>query len=461
MNEAKKNYIKEIVEEFNAQFKSWGNSDTWTLNQFKTLESMIYEATKTNINANTLRRIFQQQTENPQTATRDALCVFLGYKSYTDFVLRQTQAKGDSLKDESESTLPESSYNSSTPDNPAPKAVMSLRKVHASHVRQTLEHLKKQNKYYVATIITLAIILSAYFVYNIELKSLYEEHLISKIKFSTSQTKGSCPLTVTFSYDVPKSIYKNVSILYEEANGDRLEKKLNNNYGNVNATYIYEGIGYAALKYKGKEIKRISIETRKIGWSVFIREERKNVFKTLPVDVALQTNGYLSLPTSQIRELNLEDANHLFVSYVYYYPNLIDGDNFELEARVRNSIKELAIPCSDVMLYLHSDTAMHGFAMNENCFAYLKFISSEQEIKGEEHNLSQFNFNPEQWHLLTIRVVDKHTTFYIDGKQIQETSYNVSVGNANEIVVRFKGCGAVDYVQLSKLNGEVCFRDDF
>ena len=54
--------------------------------------------------------------------------------------------------------------------------------------------------------------------------------------------------------------------------------------------------------------------------------------------------------------------NHMFVSYVFYKEKLIDGDNFIYEARVRNSKQENAVPCSDIIMYIHSDTAMHGFA---------------------------------------------------------------------------------------------------
>ena len=81
MNEVKgQGYVKEIIEEYNIRLKSWGHSDTWNLNQFKTLENMLLEVTRINVNANTLKRFFQQRTSNPQLATKEALCIFLGYK---------------------------------------------------------------------------------------------------------------------------------------------------------------------------------------------------------------------------------------------------------------------------------------------------------------------------------------------------------------------------------------------
>ena len=61
------------------------------------------------------------------------------------------------------------------------------------------------------------------------------------------------------------------------------------------------------------------------------------------------------------------------------------------------------------MMYISSDTGVHGFAMNENCYAYIKFVSGENEIKGDQYSLQQFDFNPSQWHVMKIKVIDKKT----------------------------------------------------
>ena len=45
----------------------------------------------------------------------------------------------------------------------------------------------------------------------------------------------------------------------------------------MNTTYIYEGESFCYLKYKDKEIRKILLQSRKSGWSVSVREERKNI----------------------------------------------------------------------------------------------------------------------------------------------------------------------------------------
>lgn len=436
-------YIKEIVEEYGVRFKSWGDVASWPYSRFTSLEKMIFDKTHIRVSATTLQRLFRQETGNPQMATCEALCRFLGYEDYSDFILKRGQKE-----------VRQAAAVSSSP---------SVRSggVNLSHASRLMRHLRRRNRYYVAAIAVLAVALCAYLLWDLRLADRYHEHLLRRIEFSASQVKGACPLTVTFSYDIPEALFPDMSLLYGEANGDTQPRPLAKAHGSSNTTYIYEGEGYAALMYKGREVRRIRIEVRRPGWSVFAHDERMGLFKALPWQAALNPQGCLSLPPGAIGNPELEKADHLFVSYTYYRPGLVDGDAFELEARVRNSSLEHAIPCADVMMYLYADAGMHGFAMNEHCFAYLKFISGDREIKGTEYDLSHITFSPEQWHVMKIRVADGHTVFYIDGEQVLDTRYERPVGQADEVTLRFKGCGAVDYVQLSRADGTVMFRDDF
>ncbi|MBC9934873.1 hypothetical protein [Chitinophaga qingshengii] len=427
-----KRYTREIISEYATRFVSWGPPESWDLDQFKTLENLIQEATDITVNANTLKRFFQQRTGNPQLATRDALCRFLGYTGYTDFVSKHTKTEEGTTDN-----------NNEAPEN---KPTEPLKKSKSGH---TLTYI----------LITLLVIVSCYLLYILKIKDLYTDHLLSKINFSASDPKGANPLTVSFSYDIPASLLKDIKLVYEEANGDTSEKHLNKSNGQVNATYIFEGDGYCHLQYKGHTIKTITIENRKPGWSVYTRNERKGIFKTLPISQAYNKDGYASLPLDSV--VAEARPGHLFVSYVYYQENLVDGDNFMLEARVRNAAIDHAIPRSDVMMYLLSDTGRHGFALNEAGYAYIKFISSEKSIKGDEYNLSKFSFDASAWHVMAVRVQHKRSAFYLDGQEIYHLDYTQPIGTANEIILRFKGCGAVDYVKLHKPDGQVVYEQHF
>ncbi|WP_211172619.1 hypothetical protein [Chitinophaga sp. Ak27] len=442
MDEIKdRRYIKEIIREYNARFASWGPSDSWDLDQFKTLENMIFELTNTMVSANTLKRFFQQRTGNPQLATRDVLCRLLGYTGYIDFVMKKTQ------KEEPQAA------STDIADKPIllPETVQAPQETPAAPV-------KPKSRRLIYFLIALLLIGGA-LLYTLKISDSYTKYQLSKIAFAASDTKGMNPLTVTFSYDIPSGLLDDIQLIFEEPNGDTLSKKLSRPVGQVNATYIFEGDGFCHLQYKGKTFKTIGIEIRKPGWSVFTRNERKSIFRTAPIRQAYHKDGYVSMPLdSVVPEARL---NHLFVSYVFYKEQLVNGDNFMLEARVRNSALENAIPRSDVMLYILSDSGRHGFALNEAGYAYIKFISGEKTIMGDEYNLSGLNFNASEWHVMGIRVENKKSAFYLDGKRIWNIDYNKPIGEANEIILRFKGCGAVDYVKLSKLDGQVVYQQDF
>ncbi|NLR62412.1 hypothetical protein HGH93_30250 [Chitinophaga polysaccharea] len=443
MDEIKdRRYIKEIIREYNARFASWGPSDSWDLDQFKTLENMIFELTNTMVSANTLKRFFQQRTGNPQLATRDVLCRLLGYTGYIDFVMKKTQ------KEEPQAA------STDTADKPIllPETVQAPQEPPSAPV-------KPKSRRLIYFLIALLLLIGAGLLYTLKISDSYTKYQLSKIAFAASDTKGMNPLTVTFSYDIPSGLLDDIQLIFEEPNGDTLSKKLSRPVGQVNATYIFEGDGFCHLQYKGKTFKTIGIEIRKPGWSVFTRNERKGIFRTAPIRQAYHKDGYVSMPLdSVVPEARL---NHLFVSYVFYKEQLVNGDNFMLEARVRNSALENAIPRSDVMLYILSDSGRHGFALNEAGYAYIKFISGEKTIMGDEYNLSGLNFNASEWHVMGIRVENKKSAFYLDGKRIWNIDYNKPIGEANEIILRFKGCGAVDYVKLSKLDGQVVYQQDF
>lgn len=91
------------------------------------------------------------------------------------------------------------------------------------------------------------------------LREWYNKHQLSGIEFSASKTKGTAPLTVSFSYRIPPNLSDGISVVYEEANGDATEKKLNREANHVNATCIYEGEAYCYLKYKGETIRTIPV----------------------------------------------------------------------------------------------------------------------------------------------------------------------------------------------------------
>lgn len=444
-------YIKVIIREFNKKLSSWGHSDTWTNNQFKVLEDLIYDKSHIRIHANTLKRFFQEHTPNPQLSTRNALCIFLGYAGYNDFVMRKTEQAPQA--DLPASPASPSGHAGEVPGaGPRREAPAAGSKGLPSEARTP----KRPSKWlWVALVALLAVVVAAFAWFG---RGRAAEAAPDDVSLSVSVDKGVSPLTVTMEYDVPESILPGTTIEVMEANGDVVVSPLATAKGKKYATFVYPGLGYVRLKQGDKVLKELPIESRRRGWQVFVSEGYSRSVKNLPVDT-IRSDGYLSLPVESVPQESRTDK--LFVSYSYYSPELVDGDNFTVEARVRNSAMEGGMPCYDTMLYVFSGSKMHGFALNEDGYAYFKFISGDKSFTGDRHDFSFIKYDPNEWHTLRITVKDKHTTFFLDGSTLLETTYEEPLGMVDELTLRFKGCGAVDYVRLYDASMRPVFEENF
>lgn len=445
-------YVKVIIREFNKKLSSWGNSDTWTNNQFKVLEDLIYDKSHIRIHANTLKRFFQEHTPNPQLSTRNALCIFLGYSGYNDFVMRKTeqapQAGGIPVSPTVPSGQPDETQTGEQRQEPLAGGMQPVKS-------ETMTP-RRAPKWIWALLVAFLVVVAAAFAWFGRRDEV--EAVPDDVALSVSVDKGVSPLTVTMEYDVPESILPGTTIEVMEANGDVVVSPLATAKGKKYATFVYPGLGYVRLKQGDKVLKELPIESRRRGWQVFVSEGYSQSVKNLPIDT-MRADGYLSLPVESVPQESRTDK--LFVSYSYYSPELVDGDNFTVEARVRNSAMEGGMPCYDTMLYVFSGSKMHGFALNEDGYAYFKFISGDKSFTGDRHDFSFIKYDPNEWHTLRITVKDKHTTFFLDGSTLLETTYEEPLGMVDELTLRFKGCGAVDYVRLYDASMRPVFEENF
>ncbi len=68
----------------------WGVSKSWTNKEFEKLSEQIFDASRIHISVVTLKRLFgraktYKKEYNPQLETKNALAIFLGYKSWQEY----------------------------------------------------------------------------------------------------------------------------------------------------------------------------------------------------------------------------------------------------------------------------------------------------------------------------------------------------------------------------------------
>lgn len=440
---------KQIIAGFNRKLQSWGSSDNWTLGQFRILEDLIYDASKVRINAITLRRFFQQRTGSPQAATRNALCKFLGYESYNDFVMRNIASSEQER--EAAAVKPEPALEAHPEPAPEPQPV----EAEPSAPEPPKPAGKPRAK--IALLSVAAILLIVLAVIGARQYMLHRE--VTDVTFELNKLKGTSPLTVQLTYELPADVLDQMKVVAVESNGDSVVRPVPTPRGSMFFSFVYPGLGHVKLLQNGRVIKDINVESRTEGWQAFVREEQKDYFGFHLIDTLYCRNGVLTLPQSIVPEHLRSDK--LFITYTYYKPDLADGDNFSVEARVRNSEEDGGISCYDAMLYAFSDTGMHGFSLNREGYSYIKFISSENVYTGESHDFTNIGFDPSKWNTLKMTVANKKTTFYLNGEALMTVYYTTSIGNINEITLRFKGFGAVDYVKLYDADGKLIYGNEF
>lgn len=473
---------------------TWGKVEEWETAQYRLLGEMIYNASGLRLNLTTLKRLFQKKNQ-PQMATCNALCAFLGYGNYANYIIQKSglqNAIPNNGEDtgiepelpqpehqEEENPLPEPEKEeekedikereeqknkdletesarqekkepqaapAATDQQPAPHPGTKPVPKNAPHASR--KRLRRKLLLYPSLVMAVGIALLLAAHYSDTFRQKREKHLIDRVVFQTSCVKGVSPFTTRITYDIPSKLLDDISLVCIESNGDAVTREIPQPEGEMHITFIYPGQSLCKLMYKNQVIRTLTIESRTPGWSTFLKEERNDLYLSFPFDKVDTADGYLTLPSREIPPQAISDQ--MFVSYTYYTDSIISGDNFIFEAEVRNSATiDHGIACYDIMLYAFGDTGIHGFALNKDCYSYLKFVSGERSVSGIQQDLSHLNFDPDVWHVMKIETIDRRTRFYLDNKIILHMDYKNPVGAINELTLRFKGCGAVKYVKVT------------
>ena len=76
----------------------WGPSSQWASQDFDMLSEKIFDSTKEQVSATTLKRVWGRVTYKsaPSTHTLNTLAVFLGYENWREYVQENSETKAES-----------------------------------------------------------------------------------------------------------------------------------------------------------------------------------------------------------------------------------------------------------------------------------------------------------------------------------------------------------------------------
>ncbi len=420
--------IKEINQKLN-----WKEYKLWTNTDYVNLSFKISEETGIAISPHTLKRLFGKMAYkfnyNPQSASKNALAKFAGYRDWDDFLSKHKEA------------------GTKNPKSIKPK--------------------KKRNRTLISISAIVVLITTGFFIYrvvNITGKSFSPRK--SDFIFAVQDSAGTVPHSVKVVYDISQVKSDHVTVDFDFTHpvlGPQI-KKLDPSNNQLNFTYQIPGIYRVNLIYKGKVLASKQVIALTKEWvSYFIPETNQNRL-WMDTMIGSETGGKESI---NFTRLSLKsqgfDTNRIFdILHRIMKDFRIDGDNFRFRIRYRNSPETGGITCFDTGVRLHCLNYVNEIVLTEsNCQQFSHLTFGEIRLTGEESDLSTLTFNPDQVNELEIENRNKEVHIKLNDKVVYSLKYKNSNGNIMGIDCIFKGCGIVDFISLESTDGTNRFYQSF
>lgn len=411
---------------------NWGKSSVWKEPEFLQLSKLISKETEISISPQTLKRLYgkikYKDYYNPQRATKDALVKFLGFNNWTEF----TKHYEDTVASEEQ--------------------------------REKWPFWKRKSYRIALLVLSVAAVLMLLILYVGKFNPNMETEQNIPFSFDTTDSVGSVPYTVSVSYNIKQihsdSIYVDFDFKHPITGPELV--KLDKQRSLYNYTYQIPGYYHISLYRNDRELTVKNILATSHDWDSYLFNEGKQVIWLDNKIKASKTSGYLYYSPQDLVENGFDINAVFYVDHRIFKDFEIDGDNFEMKVRFKNSEKTGGITCYDFVTTLFCEKNFIYFKLMERgCSGYSGIKVGKTELNGVDENLSSFTFNTERWNNLYIVVKEKKVQVFVNNELIFSNSYQGSNGKILGIEQMFKGIGMLDYVRLKDLGTQQEFFDDF
>lgn len=410
-------YIEECLKRMGKNF-GWGDFSKWTNHNFDILKEEIQKETGIAISSRTLRRLSNRRVKyKPQTATKNALAMYLGYKNWEDFLKSKNEPPGYKI-------------------NSQPKFNAFI------------------YQYYWLILFLVIAGLSSFYIFFYPAIEL--EINKSKVVFQSNDMVGKAPHTASFFYDVTKIRSSNVFIdnnFYEE--GEIIPVKKNMHYYNK----TFDLPDYYAVKIiaSGEKLACVGVHVQTDGWEPIIND---NLYMDINL---LNDSGYMHLSGKELQKLNIDTDSVVRVEFRNIRDFMVSGDDMILETRFMNNADLGGQGCYDTKIEIINTHGRLSFNfVTPGCDEkMLRAEFGDIYLAGEFNNLNTFIQDISYWRFLRIVTGNKRVAVYLDDVQIYSIRYNDPLDEVKGISVSFLGSGAVDFMKMFNEHSELVFHDNF
>ncbi|HLT41135.1 MAG TPA: hypothetical protein VKZ95_00390, partial [Sphingobacteriaceae bacterium] len=282
--------------------------------------------------------------------------------------------------------------------------------------------------------------------------------------FSTIDTIGIVPYTVSVNYNIKNlpsdSVYLDFNFNHPMT-GPEI-KTLDKQRSLYNYSYQIPGYYHIKLTSQGKELASTNVLAASEQWfSYYYPEDNQVSWLNNRIGVPRE-KGYLYITPRALAKDGYDINSVYFINHRLFKNFEIDGDNFELKIRFKNSKSNGGITCYDFFLSLFCENDVTELKLMERgCSSYSGLKVGELDLNGVDEDLSSLTFDPERWNDLRMVIQDNTIEVYVNEELVYNSTYEGTNGNIVGIEQLFKGTGILDYVYLKDLSTQKEFFDDF
>ena len=154
---------------------------------------------------------------------------------------------------------------------------------------------------------------------------------------------------------------------------------------------------------------------------------------------------------------------YYWVNYLIEKDFNVSGDDFILEARIKNPSNEGGISCYDPGVYVRgqNEKVAQLVFMSPGCTYYSRIGAADSVRSGRSVNLSALGRDFSDWVTVKLKVSNQTVSAYYQGQLVYTMPYQGEVGNITKIHQFFKGSGSMDWLKLYKSDGTLVYSEEF
>nr|WP_294947399.1 hypothetical protein [uncultured Mucilaginibacter sp.] len=432
----------ELIETLKQQYEAetgWGDSRSWTNQDFIKLSERIQQRTGVTLSHVTLKRIWGKVKYDslPNTYTLDTLAHFIGFSSWRNFVT--AHQKNGSIN----VAILEDVIVTPEPGLAAvPKSII------------TDKPTNKRIWQITAGVALLTGIIITYLSINKNPPPVLDADYTFTSKKVVTQ---GLPNSVVFNFDASKA--PGDSVIIQQSWDRKLRQKVSKLDKQHTSIYYYPDYYRAKLIVNNKIVKQHDLLIKSNGWLAAV------TLKPVPVyfdSTEVMQGGKMALDAAQIQAHNIKmqpEAPYVLYSNVKDFGEIYSND-FVFETSLKNTFKEGTAMCQQTHIYiLCKGTAVAIPLCAKGCVSDIDFIFTNYFRSGKTKDLSMFGADFSKYVKVRVESHNRVGKVYLDDKLVYTVDSDIIRSKIIGIDFSFQGTGSVDYVKL--FNGKVNYEDNF